>query len=238
MSETSSLTRLLADTVVRNAGRATLPFQQAHTGDHYGTAFWYNDLVDATPGAERVRQYLVTATTGTRFGLAQWTLRPELCQPQMSADLLLMPDFKSRWTALAALGVAVMPSEGMHQHAVRKSWQWATDEVTEGIGATPADLAVIGSGPVASLVLGHDVGPAGERLQAAVVGGVSRGVDGALRWDRAMPDGCVGAPVFTGLPLGEGKWKLVCLGVVLPGSGLNGIAPFDQIRAAVHALAH
>ncbi|MFC1409309.1 hypothetical protein ACEZCY_10545 [Streptacidiphilus sp. N1-12] len=238
MSETSPPTKLLVDAVVRNAGRATLPFQQAHTGDHYATAFWYNDLVDATPGTEQVRQYLVTATAGTHFTLAQWTLRPELCQPQMSAELLLMPDFEDQWTALAALGVSVMPSEGLHQHAARKGWQWATDEVTEGIGATPADLAVIGSAPVASLVLGHDVGPAGERLQVVVVGSVSRGVDGTLRWDRAMPDGCVGAPVFIGLPRGEGEWKLVCLGVVLPGPGLNVIAPFDHIRVAVRALVH
>lgn len=178
----------------------------------------------------------MTAAGVTRYDLAQWTLRPELCQPRMSAELLLMPKFEDQWITLPDLSVAVMPAGGLHEHAARKGWHWSTDEVTEGIAATPADLAAIGADSVPSLILGHDVGPSWERTQAVVIGGVSRGTDGAVRRDRAMPDGCVGAPVFTGLPRDDGNWKLVCLGVVLPGARLNALAPFDRIRAAVRAL--
>jgi hypothetical protein len=130
-----------------------------------------------------------------------------------------------------------MPATGLHAHAERKGWRWTTDEITEGLAAGASDLAIMGSQPVPAYVLGHDVGPARERLQAVVAGGVLRDPGGVLRWDRTMPEGCAGAPVFTRLPLGANRLKLVCIGVVLPGKGGNEIAGFDRVRPAVRALA-
>ncbi|MEY9876332.1 hypothetical protein ABH931_005842 [Streptacidiphilus sp. MAP12-33] len=236
MPETSFPTRSLIDAVVRHAGRATLPFEQAHTGRHRGTAFWYNDLVSETAESEQYRQFLVTATGVTGYELAQWTLRPQLCEPQMSAELLMVPDFQEQWTALPGLGVSVLPAGGLHQLAARKGWRWSTDEITEGIGATSDDLSTIADAPVPAFVLGHDVGPDGERGQLVATGEVLRHADDGLCWGGDMPVGCVGAPVFTGLRRGDGSWKLVCLGVVLPGPRNNLLAPFDRIRAAVRAL--
>lgn len=236
MPDDSFPIRPFIDAVIRHAGRATLPFQQANSGKYRATAFWYNDLVDATPGAEQVRQYLVTATDATGYDLAQCTLRADLCAPEMSAEHLLMRGFEELWTPLTGLGVSVMPAEGLHRHAARKGWTWSTDEITDGIAATSAHLAAIGNDTVPAFVLGHDVGPGGERLQMVAVGGVAHDPDGTLRWDQDIPEGCAGAPVFAGLPRGEGALTLACLGVALPGPGRNTVAPFDRIRSAVRAL--
>ena len=236
VSETSFPTEFIVNAVVSKVGRGTLPFQQAHTGGRRATAFWYNDLVEQTAEDDYIRQYLVTAAEATRCELADFQLRAELCRPEMSAERLLMPDFEGRWITLPGLGVAVMPTDDLYRHAARKGWEWSTDEVTEGIAATATDLSRVAAGGTPALVLGHDVGPEGARLQAVAVGAVGRDAEGALRWDRAMPEGCVGAPVFTGLPVGDDGWKLVCLGVVLPGPRFNVVAPFDRIRDAVRAL--
>jgi len=237
VSEASIPIGEIVNAVVRNVGRATLPFQQAHSDQGSGTAFWYNDLVDATPGHENVRQYLVTAEALTRYDLAQWTLRPDLCDPEMSAELLLMGDFADGWIRLEDLGVAVMPTGALHTHADRKGWQWTTDEITDGMAAHESDLAAIGSRPAPAYVLGHDIGPQRERLQVVVAGGVLRDTAGALRWDREMPEGCVGSPVFMVVPHGSSQLKLVCIGVILPGQRGNEIVGFDRIRATVRALA-
>ena len=71
-----------------------------------------------------VRQYLVTAGGSARVELAEFTLRPDLCTPEMSAEKLMMIDFAEGWTHLGAglggnrfelvcVGVAV-PSCGHH----------------------------------------------------------------------------------------------------------------------------
>ncbi|MFJ6464064.1 hypothetical protein ACIQM0_24045 [Streptomyces sp. NPDC091387] len=55
--------------------------------------------------------------------------------------------------------------------------------------------------------------------------------------DGLAPKGCVGAPVFVGLHLEDDRFKLVCLGVLLPSEGLaHPVATFDLIRAAVREL--
>lgn len=226
------------DAIVHHAGRSTLPFQEAHADRGHGTAFWFNDLVDATPGQEVVYQYLLTAGAVTGYELGEMTLRAELCEPTMSAEKLLMRDFADGWIHLAGIGVAVMPTAGLHAHGERKGWRWATDEITDGLAAREEDLAAIGTEPMPAYILGHDVGAErGERLQAVVVGNVVRSADGSMRWDRAVPLGCVGAPVFVSLPLGDQQFKLVCAGLILPGDSRNPIATFDRIRGAVRALA-
>jgi hypothetical protein len=238
VSDLPNLHGAIADAIVGHAGRATLPFQQAHRDEQHATAFWFNELVETTAEGEVIRQYLVTASEPARVEIAEFTLRPDLCAPAMSAEKLLMIDFAAGWTHLRDLGVAVMPTTGLHAHGARKGWRWTTDEITDGIAAKQEDMAGLGAKPVAAYVLGHDIGAGnGAREQAVVVGGVTRTSEGSTRWVGDLPQGCVGAPVFIGAPLGGNSFKLVCVGVVLPGDGHHPIATFDHIRTALHALA-
>ncbi|MGW3267159.1 hypothetical protein [Streptomyces sp. NPDC001056] len=238
MSDLPDLHSATIDAIVGNAGRATLPFQWLHREDRHATAFWFNELVGTTGEGEAVRQYLVTASEPARVENAEFTLRPELCAPAMSAEKLLMTDFAGGWIHLDGLGVAVMPTAGLHAHGVRKGWRWTTDEITDGIAAEEEDVAGLGEKPVAAYALGHDVGAGdGAREQAVVVGGVARTGSGGVRWVGDLPRGCVGAPVFISAPVGGNSFKLVCAGVVLPGDDHHPIATFDRIRTALRALA-
>ncbi len=227
------------DAILHHAGRATLPFQRAHREEQHATAFWFNELVATSSEGESVRQYLVTASEPARIELAEFTLRAELCAPSMSAEKLMMTGFADGWIQFEKLGVAVMPTAGLHAHGVRKGWSWTTDEITDGVAATAADIAGLGERPVPAYLLGHDVEAAtGARLQAVVVGEIARTDEGRVQWLGELPPGCVGAPVFTGFPLEGNSFKLVCVGVALPGDGTptHRIAPFDEIRTALHAL--
>ncbi|MEV0094073.1 hypothetical protein [Streptomyces sp. NPDC050738] len=223
--------------IVDHVGRATLPFHRAHQDDRHATAFWFNELVETVGDGEVVRQYLVTAGEPARAEIAEFTLRAALCSPQMSAQKLMMVDFAEGWTHLDGLGVAVMSTVGLHAHGERKGWSWTTDEVTDGITATEEDVDGLGEGPVAAYLLGHvtDEGTT-DREQAVVVGEVVRDGSG-VRWAGKLPQGCVGAPVFIGAGLGGQSFKLVCIGVALPGGDHHPIATFDRIRTALRALA-
>ncbi|MGW7264276.1 hypothetical protein [Streptomyces sp. NPDC054842] len=245
MPELPSFTDAAIDAVLRQAGGSTLPFGQAHRSGSHATAFWFNELVASGPDGEVIRQYLVTAGELTRFGLAEVTLRPALGIPAPSADKLALPDFEQGWIHLDGLGVAVLPTEGLHAYAKRKGWRWNTDEITDGVAARAEDIARIGADPMPAYALCHDVGVDGERDQAIVVGALARADDGTVRWGGgALPPGCVGAPVFAGVPLettGEGAaFKLVCAGVALPpdghGFGSHPVATFDAVRAALGAV--
>jgi hypothetical protein len=237
VSDDSDFQRAVLQSVANNALRSTLPFQEAVTNNHNGTAFWYNHLIEDTPEREVFRQYLVTAADLTGFEAGHWTLREEVGRPSLSAPNLLATGFAGDWTHLPGLGVAVMPAGWLHEHAKRKGWHWNTQEITDGLAAEPADLAAIGAEAVPAVVVGHDVGPENhERLQTMVTGAVARDDAGRLRWDRRMPEGCAGAPLFVGILRSAEQFKLVCAGVVLPGEGGNEIAPFDRIRSAVAAI--
>ncbi|MGC4951229.1 hypothetical protein ACLQ2N_34285 [Streptomyces sp. DT224] len=135
-----------------------------------------------------------------------------------------------------------MPQEE-HAPARRKKWVWATDEITDGIAAKPQDIALLGDGPVPAYALGHDVGPdRTQREQAVVAGEIARNGEGrGFVWSGHAPRGCGGAPVFVGLHLADRSFRLVCLGVLLPGEGTGGtachpVAAFDRIRIAVRGL--
>lgn len=226
----------LVEALLGSAGRATLPFQEAERPRNYGTAFWYNHLLEDTAEREVFAQYLITAETLTDCDVAAFALRPELGDPAPSADFVVMTDFRTAWTRLPELGIAVMPAAVLHAYAERKGWRWDTDEITDGLAARNPDVATIGRGPVEAYVLGHDVGEGQARKQGLVVGTVALDRRGRLRWAARMPVGCVGAPVFITLPVGGGQYRLVCLGVVLPGEDDNEIAPFDRIREGIAAL--
>jgi hypothetical protein len=232
---------LIADAVREVAARATLPFQAARADRSFGTAFWYNDLIETGEGREVIRQYLVTAEPRTRYEIGQWTLREGLADPEQPLDELVMGGFARKWSALDGLGVAVMPTVELHLHAEKKGWRWASQEVTAGLAAQADDISLIGSEPLPAYVLGHEVDETAsvkhpDRPQTLVPGAVVRPApDGPLTWSGPLPAGFDGAPVFTVLPLGDDRLKLLCLGAALPGDPPT-IATFDRLRPAIHAL--
>ncbi|WP_371599317.1 hypothetical protein [Streptomyces sp. NBC_00564] len=235
MSDLPDLHSATIDAIVDHAGRSTLPFQRANREEQHATAFWFNELVETTSEGEVIRQYLVTASEPTRVEMAEFTLRPDLCAPVMSAEKLAMIDFAQEWTHLGGLGVAVMPTAGLHAHGARKGWRWTTDEITDGIAATEEDIAGLGEHPIAAYVLGH-IAEDGAREQAVVVGQVTRTSGGSIRWNGDLPQGCEGAPAFISARLSGDSFKLVCLGVTLPADGHHAIVSFDRIRAALNSL--
>ncbi|MEW1893320.1 hypothetical protein [Streptomyces sp. NBC_00523] len=241
MSAQTTDHRSIIDAILDNCGRSTLPYQQAHRGDTFGTAFWFNDLIAVDDDNETYVQYLMTAGALTRYDLAEIRLRPGLSESPMSANGLMMMGFQEGWTPLGDTGVSVMPAGVLHSLARRKKWAWATDEITDGIAAKPEDLALLGDGPMPAYVLGHDVGPdRTQREQAVIIGEIVRRGDGQeFVWGGRIPHGCAGAPVFVGRHLEERSFRLVCLGVLLPGeSGMacHRVAGFDRIRTAVRGL--
>ncbi|MFE1872389.1 hypothetical protein ACFW9N_16015 [Streptomyces sp. NPDC059496] len=238
MSELPDFHSAIVYLINADSARATLPFQRANRAEQHATAFWFNELVEETAEGAVVRQYLVTAGEPTRVETAEITLRPELCSPAMSAEKVTVMSFAEGWTHLEDLGVAVMPDTALYAYAARKGWSWTTDEITDGVAATEEDIARLGGTPVPAYLLGHPVDAEnGAREQALVVGEVVRTDEDGVRWVGTLPQGCVGAPVFIGAGLGENSFKLVCVGVALPGDGHHPIATFDRIRTALGALA-
>jgi hypothetical protein len=251
--ETPAPESMIETAVLNVAGRATLPFQAARADRSFGTAFWYNDLVESAGDREVVRQYLVTAERRTRYELGQFTLREGLAEPELPADELVLPAFVKKWSPLGDLGVAAMPTTDLHIHAERKGWSWTTDEITSGLAARPDDIALLGPEPLAGYLLGHEVVPAPgmktpDRPQSLVPGTVSRPIpDGPVRWSGPLPAGFDGAPLFAALPMPDDQVKLVCLGLVLAAADDTGnrddtvgeggtVVTFDLLRPAVHAL--
>lgn len=232
----------ITDAVHDVAARATLPFQAARADRSFGTAFWYNDLIETRDGREIIRQYLVTAAPRTRYEIGQWTLREGLSDPEQPLDELVMGGFVKKWTALGDLGVAVMPTVELHVHAEKRGWRWDTQEVTAGLAAGPEDIALFDDDPLPAYVLGHEVDESRsakhpDRPQVLLAGEVARAsADAPLTWSEPLPEGFDGAPVFTALPLPDGQLKLLCLGAVLPGEPPT-VATFDRLRPAIHALA-
>ncbi|MBQ0846819.1 hypothetical protein J8N05_01110 [Streptomyces sp. BH-SS-21] len=132
-----------------------------------------------------------------------------------------MADFAEGWTHLGDLGVAVMPTTGLHAHGARKGWRWATDEITDGVAATEQDIVDLGDAPVAAYLLGHVVDGDGSREQAVVVGEITHTRSGGIHWEGDLPRECVGAPVFISVRLGGRghRFKLVRVGVAVHADG-------------------
>ncbi|MFF4267191.1 hypothetical protein ACFY7Y_27015 [Streptomyces virginiae] len=238
MSELPDFHSAIVYLINADSARATLAFQRANRSEQYATAFWFNELVAETAEGAVIRQYLLTAGERTRYDMAEFTLRPELGAPATGAEKLAMTSFAEGWIHLGDLGVAVMPDTALYAYAARKGWSWTTDEITDGVAATEEDIARIGGTPVPAYLLGHPVDAEnGAREQALVVGEIVRTDEDGVRWVGTLPQGCVGAPVFIGAGLGENSFKLVCVGVALPGEGHHPIATFDRIRTALLAVA-
>ncbi len=97
---------------------------------------------------------------------------------------------------------------------------------SDSTAAKEEDIAALSGKPVTAYLLGHDVGAgSGAREQAVMVGAVARSSSGSVSWVADLPQGCTGAPVFTSARFSGDTFKLVCIGVVLPGDGHHPIEP-------------
>ncbi|MGC4790765.1 hypothetical protein ACLQ22_23415 [Micromonospora sp. DT178] len=213
-------------------GRAILPVRRtdAGTGDGdrgEGTAFLFTGQ-----GSE----YLLTADALTRAGAGEIGLRASVTEPAgVAADAVALPDLADRWRHHEDLGVAVMPTVGLHEHAAGEGWRWRTQQVPDAIAADRDAIARIGAEPGSAVVLAHGVGAGDARPLEVAIERVAR-VGDAVRLTAELPAGYVGAPVFGVQAGGDGEPGLRCLGLVLPArDGGHPLATFDRIREAVDA---
>ncbi|SCE94671.1 hypothetical protein GA0074696_1819 [Micromonospora purpureochromogenes] len=205
-------------------GRAILPVRPAGPADDgpAGTAFFF---------AHPTGEYLLTADVLTRVEAGEVGLRPSVAEPAgVAPDALVLPHFTDRWGHLPELGVAVLPTAGLHERAAGQGWRWRTQPVPDAVAAGADDVARIGAEPVTAIVLALGVRDDGSRpLEVAVERAVRAG-DG-LRITGELPAGYVGAPVFGVQADPAGEVGLRCLGLVLPGEGGHPVASFDRITA-------
>ncbi|MEU2613803.1 hypothetical protein ABZ570_19770 [Micromonospora sp. NPDC007271] len=221
-------------------GRAILPVSRfdrpGASAGGFGTAFFYTELVGSTDDGEVVHEWLLTADTATRAPYGEIGLRPSVTEPADAAsEHILMPDFANRWLHLPEVGVAAMPTGGLHGYAEDRGWRWRTQQVTDAVAARADAIARVGADPSAAFVLALGVADDGSRPLEAVIERVVRDGDD-LRVTTELPAGYVGAPVFGVEPPAEGELALHCLGLLLPGDGDgHRVARFDRIRSALAA---
>lgn len=219
-------------------GRSILPLggydRPGGTGEAVGTAFFYTEVVGATDDGELVQEWLLTADATTRPAYGEIGVRPSVTEPAgAAAEPIGLPRFADRWLHLAPVGVAAMPTGGLHGHAEDEGWSWRTQQVSDAVAARADVVGRVGGTPGSVFVLALGVGDDGSRPLEAVVERVVRDGDG-LRVGTELPAGYVGAPVF-GVEAGpDGALVPHCLGLLLPaGSGGHPVATFDRIRAAL-----
>ncbi|MGW0243937.1 hypothetical protein [Micromonospora chalcea] len=202
-----------------------------------GTAFFYSELVGATDDGEIAHEWLLTADALTDRAYGEIGLRPSVTDPAEGADEPIdLPGFADHWLHLPELGLAAMPTGGLHGWADDRGWRWRTQQVTEAVAAPADSVARIGAAPVSAFVLALGAGEDGSRPLEAVVERVARD-GGEVRVTTELPAGYVGAPVFAVEAGPDGGPALRCLGVVLPWrAGGHPVATFDRIRAALAAV--
>ncbi|MEV0004085.1 hypothetical protein AB0H28_17605 [Micromonospora sp. NPDC050980] len=219
-------------------GRSILPVSGADRpgapADTLGTAFFYSELVGATDDGEIAHEWLLTAGALTDRSYGEIGLRPSVTDPAEGADEPIeLPGFADHWLPLPELGVAAMPTGGLHGHADDRGWRWRTQQVTEAVAAPADAVARVGAAPASAFVLALGVGADGSRPLEAVVERVARDGD-EVRLIAELPAGYVGAPVFTVEAGTAGEPVPWCLGVLLPPrDGGHPVATFDRIRAAL-----
>ncbi|MFE9656764.1 hypothetical protein [Micromonospora sp. NPDC006431] len=221
-------------------GRAILPVSRfdrpGAAADGYGTAFFYTELVGSTDDGDVVHEWLLTADACAGAPYGEIGLRPSVTEPAgVASDAILLPDFAGQWLHLPEVGLAAMPTGGLHGHAEDRGWHWRTQQVTEAVAAGADAVARVGAEPGSAFVLALGVAEDGSRLLEAVVERVAR-VGDDLCVTAELPTGYVGAPVFAVEAAPGGELALRCLGLVLPGAdGGHPVATFDRIRSALAA---
>ncbi|MEV6964279.1 hypothetical protein AB0M47_04110 [Hamadaea sp. NPDC051192] len=224
----------MGDAIAERLRRCTLPIK---AGREFGTAFLYNELVESTPDADRVREWVVAADRFTRGPTLEVRLRPEMIESERSSDYLLVMHMEDGWARRA--GVGVLTSSVLHEHAERKGWRWRTQEVTEGMAATRERVkTVLGDGARRAWALGHfdyeviEV-PGEPRPQGLVSASVARDPDGVVRCRGELPNGFAGAPVFVADQVARLEFALVCLGVVGGNERNPTVVTFDTVRELI-----
>ncbi|MGB2570241.1 hypothetical protein ACPFP2_17560 [Micromonospora citrea] len=199
-------------------GRAILPIRPAGDGPA-GTAFLFRH-----PAGE----YLLTAADVLAYAeVAEIGLRPSVTEPAgVAADTLALPG--PWWAHRPEGGVAVLPTDRLHDRAAREGWRWRTQSVPDAIAAGADDVGRMGAEPVSAIVLALGVRDDGSRPLEVAVERVVRAGDG-LRLTGELPAGYVGAPVFGVRADAAGEVGLRCWGVVLPGEGGHPVAALDRI---------
>ncbi len=222
-------------------GRAILPLSRSDrpgaAADGFGTAFFYTELVGSTDDGDVLHEWLLTADVIANAPYGEIGLRPSVTEPADAAsEHIVMPDFANQWLRLPEVGVAAMPTGGLHGYAEDRGWRWRTQQVTDAVAAQADVIARVGADPSAAFVLALGVSDNGSRPLEAVIERVVRDGDD-LRVTTELPAGYVGAPVFGAEPRSEGELALHCLGLVLPGDGDgHRVAKFDRIRSAIAAV--
>lgn len=206
-------------------GRAILPFRGiGQVPATAGTAFFFRDSAG---------EYLLTADALTDAPLGELGLRASLTEPAGAAgDVVPAPE---SWLHRTELGVAILPTAGLHEDARRAGWRWRTQQVAESVAAGADVVARIGAEPGSAFVLANGVREDGSRPLEVAIEQVVRSGD-AVRITTELPPGYVGAPVFGVQADAAGEVALHCLGLVLPATvGGHPVATFDRIRAAIPA---
>lgn len=202
--------------------------------------FLFNDLLDASGGSETVVTWILTADATTHSDTGVFGIRPEMTEKgKPTARNVIVTDYENGWYHFPDIGVAAMPMAVLRDYAARKKWAWSTQEVTDGLAATPQDIAGLGRDPHTILVLGHPADRAGRPPGIAV--GRTGPHDGGLALLGEIDPGFIGAPAFVPSPNPEqpGSDGLVikCVGVVLPGGTAHPVATFDAIRPLLRRIA-
>ncbi|TDC81278.1 hypothetical protein E1193_15315 [Micromonospora sp. KC606] len=200
-------------------GRAILPLRPGGDGPA-GTAFFFRHAAG---------EFLLTADVLTHAETVEVGLRPSVTEPAgVAGDVLRLP--ARWWVHRPAVGVATLPTGGLHERAAAEGWRWRTQPVPAVVAAGADDVARIGAQEVSAVVLALGVRDDGSRPLEVAVERVVRADDG-LRLTGELPVGYVGAPVFALRPDAAGEVGLRCLGVVLPGEEGHPVATFDRIVA-------
>jgi hypothetical protein len=216
-------------------GRSTFPMGGL-TAAPESAAFLFNDLLSSDDEGDQVVTWILTADAMTHTELGQFGIRPEMADARgASADNVIMTDYEQSWYRLPELGVAAMPMRVLERYAAAKGWAWDTQEVSQGMAATAADIAAL-AGAHTALVLGHP--DEDHRRPLSIAFGRITQTDGAVTLLGAVEGGFVGAPVFAAIPRPDAadpdELKIICVGVLLPREGDgHPVATFDRIRTAV-----
>ncbi|WP_089158304.1 hypothetical protein [Micromonospora sp. NBS 11-29] len=229
---------VIVSELCQHLGRSILPLTGSdgpgRPAGAVGTAFFYSELVGATDDGEIAHEWLLTADALTDRVYGEIGLRPSVTEPAEGADEpIALPGFADQWLHLPELGVAAMPTGGLHGYADDRGWYWRTQQVTEAMAAPADAVDRIGATPGSAFVLALGVGDDGARPLEAVVERVARDGD-EVRVAAELPAGYVGAPVFAVEAGPDGGPALRCLGLLLPARA-NGhpVATFDRIRPAL-----
>ncbi|GIF45659.1 hypothetical protein Afe04nite_01980 [Asanoa ferruginea] len=225
----------LADAILENWGAYTLPLGQ---GKRAGTAFFYNELVDSTPESDFVREWWVTADRLTRTEVGEVGLRPDLIEPTGAAsDYLAVTDFEQMWSRRA--GVAVMRTSFLHEHAAKKAWSWAAEQITEGVADTAEQVRAVDGEPRRAYALGHvtrEPADGEQRPLAIATSNIARDPDRVVRWQGPLPAGFTGGPVFIAEPHGDQSFVVRCLGLIASADRNPDVLTFDVIRSLIAEL--